>query len=216
MKRILVALALSLAIAGSLHAADDKLHTRARYRLHTGDTLLLQYRLSPELNQTAMVGPDGYLDLNVAGSVKVSGLTLQEAHDLIVQKASERMNQPELNLELKDFQHPYVMVAGQVYAPGKIEMREDMTALQAIMLAGGFRDSAKETKIVVFRRISQGSDMAEVRQLNLHRVHKTMQLEKDMALEPGDILYVPNNMLAQFSRIMRVPNFSTSTGFPIY
>ena len=95
-------------------------------------------------------------------------------------------------------------------------MREDMTALQAIMLAGGFRDSAKETKIVVFRRISQGSDMAEVRQLNLHRVHKTMQLEQDMALEPGDILYVPNNMLAQFSRIMRVPNFSTSTGFPIY
>ncbi len=164
MKRILVALALSLAIAGSLHAADDKLHTRARYR----------------------------------------------------QKASEHLNQPELNLELKDFQHPYVMVAGQVYTPGKIEMREDMTALQAIMLAGGFRDSAKETRIVVFRRISQGSDMAEVRQLNLHRVHKTMQLEQDMALEPGDILYVPNNMLTQFSRLMRVPNFSASTGFPIY
>lgn len=216
MKRIGLVLVLGLVMAGSLHAADEKLHTRERYRLHTGDSLLLEYRLSPELNQSVMVGPDGYIDLNVAGSVKVSGLTLQEAHDLIVQKASVRMNQPELNLELKDFQRPYVMVAGQVQAPGKIEMREDMTALQAVMLAGGFRETAKESKIVVFRRISQGSDMAEVRQLNLHRIHKTVQLEQDMVLEPGDILYVPNNALAQFSRIMRIPNFSTSSTVPMY
>jgi polysaccharide export outer membrane protein len=95
-------------------------------------------------------------------------------------------------------------------------MREDMTALQAVMLAGGFRDTAKESKIVVFRRISQGSDMAEVRQLNLHKIHKTIQLEKDMALEPGDILYVPNNALAKFSQIMRVPNFSSGAQVPIY
>jgi polysaccharide biosynthesis/export protein len=216
MKRIGAVLALGLVMVGTLYAADEKLHTRERYRLHTGDSLLLEYRLSPELNQTAMIAPDGYVDLNVAGSVKIAGLTLQEAHDLIVQRASERLNQPELKLELKDFQRPYVMVAGQVQSPGKIEMREDMTALQAVMLAGGFRDTAKESKIVVFRRISQGSDMAEVRQLNLHKIHKTIQLEKDMALEPGDILYVPNNTLAKFSQIMRVPNFSSGAQVPIY
>jgi polysaccharide export outer membrane protein len=216
MKRIGAVLALGLVMVGTLYAADEKLHTRERYRLHTGDSLLLEYRLSPELNQTAMIAPDGYVDLNVAGSVKIAGLTLQEAHDLIVQRASERLNQPELKLELKDFQRPYVMVAGQVQSPGKIEMREDMTALQAVMLAGGFRDTAKESKIVVFRRISQGSDMAEVRQLNLHKIHKTIQLEKDMALEPGDILYVPNNALAKFSQIMRVPNFSSGAQVPIY
>jgi polysaccharide export outer membrane protein len=216
MKRIGAVLALGLVMVGTLYAADEKLHTRERYRLHTGDSLLLEYRLSPELNQTAMIAPDGYVDLNVAGSVKIAGLTLQEAHDLIVQRASERLNQPELKLELKDFQRPYVMVAGQVQSPGKIEMREDMTALQAVMLAGGFRDTAKESKIVVFRRISQGSDMAEVRELNLHKIHKTIQLEKDMALEPGDILYVPNNALAKFSQIMRVPNFSSGAQVPIY
>jgi len=94
----------------------------------------------------SLSGPDGYVDLNAAGSVKVSGLTLQEAHDLIVQRSSARLNQPELNLQLKDFQRPYVMVAGQVYAPGKIEMREDMTALQAVMLAGGFRDSPRRPR----------------------------------------------------------------------
>ena len=204
-----------LLISSVLHA-DDKLHEHSQYRLHPGDTLSLDYRLSPELNQTATIGPDGFVDLSVAGTVKLSGLTLQQAHDLILQRDSVRLNAPELNLQLKDFQHPYVMVAGQVLIPGKIEMREDMTALQAIMLAGGFKDSARETKIVVFRRISGNSGMAEVMQLDLHRIHKTKQLEQDLSLEPGDIIYIPENMATQFSKFMRIPNFSASAGVPAF
>ena len=196
--------------------ADDKLHEHSQYRLHPGDTLSLDYRLSPELNQTATIGPDGFVDLTIAGTVKLAGLTVQQAHDLIIERDSLRLKEPELNLQLKDFQHPYVMVAGQVLLPGKIEMREDMTALQAIMLAGGFKDSARETKIVVFRRISGDSGMAEVTQLNLHRIHKTKQLEKDMSLEPGDIIYIPENMATQFSKFMRIPNFSASAGVPAF
>lgn len=195
---------------------DPKLHARERYHLHPGDSLVLDYRLSPELNQTVMIGPDGYVDLNVAGAVKLAGLTLTEAHDLIVQKASVRLNDPELNLELKDFQRLYVVVAGQVMNPTRLEMREDMTALQAIMLAGGFRDSAKESKIVLFRRLNSKDDMAEVHVLNLHRIHKTEQLEHDMALQAGDVLYVPENNATQFGKIMRIPNFSMSSGVPLY
>ena len=195
--------------------AATMLHPRERYRLHTGDSLTLAYRLSPELNQTVTVGPDGFVDLHVAGSVRLAGLTLTEAHDLIVQKDSERLNDPELDLELKDFQKPYVMVAGQVLNPSRIEMREDMTALQAVMLAGGFRDSAKETKVVVFRRLNSKTDMAEVRVLNLHRIKKTQQLEQDLSLDPGDIVYVPENNATQFGKIMRIPNFSMSSGVPL-
>jgi len=205
-----------LAAAAMGEAPDPQLHPRDRYHLHTGDTLLLEYRLSPELNQTVTVGPDGYVDLNVAGAVKLEGLTLAQAHDLIVQMDSKRLNAPELNLELKDFQRLYVVVAGQVVNPTRIEMREDMTALQAVMLAGGFRDSAKESKIVLFRRLNSKSDMAEVRVLNLHHIHKTKQLEQDIALQPGDVLYVPENTATQFGKIMRIPNFSMSSGVPVY
>ena len=196
--------------------AQQSLHARSQYHLHTGDVLSLDYRLSPELNQTVTIGPDGFVDLNVVGSTKIAGLTLQEAHDAIVKADSERLNDPELNLQLRDFQHPYVMVAGQVLSPARIEMRENMTALQAVMLAGGFKDSARETKIVVFRRLSADSDMAEVRQLNLHDIHRTKQLEHDLSLEPGDIIYVPENIATQFSKFMRIPNFSASTGIPAF
>src|ERR1700712_2100873 len=95
-----------IALISSVLYADDKLHEHSQYRLHPGDTLSLDYRLSPELNQTATIGPDGFVDLSVAGTVKLSGLTLQQAHDLILQRDSLRLNAPELNLQLKDFQHP--------------------------------------------------------------------------------------------------------------
>ncbi|ADW71512.1 polysaccharide biosynthesis/export family protein [Granulicella tundricola] len=214
--RIATFFAVAGLLLSSVMHADDKLHEHSQYHLHPGDTLSLDYRLSPELNQTATIGPDGFVDLSLAGTLKLSGLTLQQAHDLIVERDSARLNAPELNLQLKDFQHPYVMVAGQVLIPGKIEMREDMTALQAVMLAGGFKDSARETKVVVFRRISGNSGMAEVLQLNLHRIHKTKQLEQDLSLEPGDIIYIPENMATQFSKFMRIPNFSASAGVPAF
>jgi polysaccharide biosynthesis/export protein len=210
----LVVVMLSAALMAE--APDPQLHERDRYHLHAGDALVLEYRLSPELNQTVTIGPDGYVDLNVAGAVKLQGLTLPQAHDLIVQLDSARLKAPELNLELKDFQRLYVVVAGQVMNPMRIEMREDMTALQAVMMAGGFRDSAKESQIVLYRRLNAKSDMAEVHILNLHRIHKTAQLEHDMALEPGDVLYVPENTATQIGKITRIPNFSMSSGVPLY
>lgn len=207
---------LLLAASAAGEVSSPQLQQRDRYHLHTGDTLLLQYRLSPELNQTVTIGPDGYVDLNVAGAVKLAGLTLTQAHDLIVQQDSARLNAPELNIELKDFQRLYVVVAGQVVNPTRIEMREDMTALQAVMLAGGFRDSARESRVVLFRRLNSKSDLAEVRVLNLHNIHKTGQLERDIALQPGDVLYVPENAATQFGKIMRIPNFSVASGVPLY
>lgn len=184
--------------------ADDQLHQRPRYTLHTGDELSLEYRYTPEFNQTVTVQPDGYINLNIIGNIKVDGLTVSEVHDQIVTLASSRLNHPELNITLKDFQHPYVVVAGEVTTPGKFELREDTTALQAVMLAGGFKDSARDTKVFLFRRIN--GDMAEVRQLNLHNIKKTSDLERDSELQPGDMLLVTRNKMEHVSRFMKASN----------
>jgi len=188
--------------------ADDQLHARPRYTLHIGDTLDLSYRLTPEFNQSITIEPDGYAHLNVAGDLKLEGLTVEQAHDLIVQKDEVRLNQPELNVVLSNFQKPYVVVGGAVAQPGKIELRENLTALQAVLLAGGFAETARDTRVVVFRHIN--ADEGEVHVLNLHNIYKTPQLEKDMQLEAGDMILVPVNRLEHFSRYMRTFAFSSS------
>jgi polysaccharide biosynthesis/export protein len=184
--------------------ADDHLHQRPRYLLHAGDVITLNYRYTPEFDQTVTIQPDGYVTLQVVGSIKVAGLTLDQAHDEIISKEADRLNHPELEIVLKDFEHPFIVVAGEVAKPGKFELREDTTAMQAIMLAGGFKDSARDTKVMLFRRINQQT--AEVRQLDLHNIRNTSELERDTALEPGDMLLVTRNKLDHFSHFMKATN----------
>jgi len=184
--------------------AAQQLRLRPRYTLRPGDVVELQYQYTAELNQTVTLLPDGYVNLNLVGDLKISGLTLEQAHDLILSKLRTRLNEPELNLILRDFQRPYIEVAGEVQKPGKIELRETTTALQAILESGGFLPSAQSGQVLLFRTIN--SDTAEIRVLNLTGIRKTSELERDAQLEPGDMLLVPRNKIERISRYVKLLN----------
>jgi polysaccharide biosynthesis/export protein len=201
--RLLLALFMMVITATSL-PADEKLHHRERYTLRSGDVIELQYRYTPELNQTVTVLPDGYVNLNLVGELRVSDLTLTQAHDLILEKARARLNEPELNLVLKEFQKPYVVVAGEVAKPGRFDLRENTTAMQAILLSGGFSQGAQTGQVLLFRKINEAD--AEVRVLNLSKLRKTADLERDIQLKSGDMLYVPRDKVEKIARFVKLAN----------
>jgi polysaccharide export outer membrane protein len=203
MKRFLVILAGAMLAVG-LARADEQLHLRPVYTLHTGDVIALNYRYTPEFNQTVTVQPDGSVNLNIVGDVQVEGKSVDQVRKRVVALASARLNHPELSISLVHFQAPSVVVAGEVDRPGKYNLNESTTALQAIMLAGGFKDSARDTKVYLFRRIN--ADDAEVRKLNLHNIKNQADLERDTELEPGDMLLVTRNRMEHLSRFMKATN----------
>jgi len=176
--------------------------TEERYRLQPGDVLDVHYRYSPEFNQTVTIQPDGYVSMEIGGDFKIVGLSVEQARQLILRRASERLRDPEATVILKEFQRPYFVVAGEVSQPGKIEMRERVTALQAIMLAGGFKEGAKANQVIVFRKIN--SDMAEVKTLDLKNIRRTSDLENDLNLLPGDMVFVPRDRITKIERFMRL------------
>jgi polysaccharide export outer membrane protein len=176
--------------------------TPDRYRLQPGDVLEVQYRYSPEFNQTVTVQPDGYVTLEIGGDLKVAGFTIEQARQVILKQASARLQDPVATIVLKEFQKPYFVVAGEVAQPGKIEMRERVTAIQAIMLAGGMKEAANSSQVVVFRKIN--SDTAEVKVLNLKSIRKTGDLENDLTLQPGDMVFVPRDKISKIERFMRL------------
>jgi polysaccharide export outer membrane protein len=179
----------------------------ARYTLHPGDVLDIQYRYTPEFNQTVTVQPDGFISLEIGGDVKVSGRNLEQVRNVILTKARTRLASPELIVVLKEFQKPYVVVAGEVAQPGKLEMREQLTALQAVLLAGGFKDSAKSSQILVFRKLN--ADTAEVKVLNFKDLKRTSDLENDLTLQAGDMILVPRNRLSKIERYVRIASLAT-------
>ena len=176
--------------------------TEERYRLQPGDVLEVQFRYSPEFNQTVTVQPDGYVSLEIGGDIKVAGMTIEQTRLAILKKASARLQDPVATVILKEFQKPYFVVAGEVTTPGKIEMRERVTAIQAIMLAGGLKEGAKASQVVVFRKLN--SDLAEVKVLNLKSIRRTSDLENDLTLQAGDMVFVPRDKITKIERFMRL------------
>lgn len=206
--RLLLAFAISLLFLPIAARAQDQRPPRLttvtedRYHLQPGDVLEVQFRYSPEFNQTVTVQPDGYISLEITGDIKVAGFTIEQTRLAVLRQASKRLQDPVAAIVLKEFQRPYFVVAGEVSQPGKIEMRERVTAVQAIMLAGGMKETAKSSQVVVFRKIN--SDMAEVKVLNLKNIRRTSDLENDLTLQPGDMVFVPRDKISKIERFMKL------------
>src|SRR5260370_40954428 len=140
--------------------------TEERYRLQPGDVIEVQFRYSPEFNQTVTVQPDGYISLEIGGDLKVAGLTVEDTRRMILRKAGARLQDPRATVLLKEFQNPYFVGAREVTQPGKIEMRERVTAIQAIMIAGGMKEGGRSSQGIAFRKINSDMAAGKVHDLN--------------------------------------------------
>jgi polysaccharide export outer membrane protein len=173
-----------------------------RYRLQPSDVVELQYRYTPEYNQSFTIQPDGFAELQLLGAVKLQGLTLEEARAVILKAAAARLRDPEISLILKDFVKPYFVVAGEVEHPGRYEMRGPVTGIQAIAMAGGFKNSAKHSQVILYRRVSPESARAQL--LNLKQ---TMQHpDEDVDLRSGDLLVIHQNRVSKIERFVKWGN----------
>jgi len=187
------------------------LKARPTYQVQPGDVIQLTYRYTPEYNEQVTVQPDGYVYLQTCGQVNLGNLTVEQAIESIKQKAASHLNDPELNLTLKQFHRPYVVVAGEVNKPGRYDLQDETTALQAVLQAGGMSQNARSSQVVVFRKIN--SEQAEVRVLDLHSIRSTKDLEHDTVLQSGDMLLVPRSRFSTFERIVKLSNLGAY--FPI-
>ncbi len=110
------------------------------------------------------------------------------------------LHDPVINVELKDFEKPYFIVGGEVGHPGKFDLRGDTSVAQAVAIAGGLRDSAKHSQILLFHRVPDG--WMQVKKVNLKKMLKEANLEEDAHLQAGDFLFVPKNAFSKIERFI--------------
>jgi len=170
-------------------------HRNERYRLRPTDVIAVAFTLTDMFNQTVAIQPDGFISLRAVGDLKVADLTLPEATKVIRTAYVTIVSPQEIVVELKDFEKPYFIVGGEVGSPGKFDLRGDTTVTQAIAIAGGFRDSAKHSQVLLFRRISE--EWAEAKKLDIKRMLQAGNLAEDPHLRPGDMLFVPKNVISK-------------------
>lgn len=166
-----------------------------RYSLRAGDVLEIGFPFSPEFNQTVTVQPDGFITVKGVGDRQVSGLTTPETVELLRAAFAGILHEPVITVELKEFERPYFIATGEIGNPGKYEIRGEVTAAQAIGIAGGFKPSAKHSQVLLFRQTSE--EWVEVKELNLKKMLNAGDLREDVSLRPGDMLFVPQNRISK-------------------
>ncbi len=185
-------------------AAPQLQNRYPRYKISAGDSFDVNFELSPEFNQTVTVQPDGFITMRGVGDMHVVGQTVPELTATLKKAYSPILNDPQISVVLKDFEKPYFIADGQVGRPGKYDLRGDVTVTEAVAIAGGFRDSAKHSQVLLFRRVSD--EWVEAKIINVKKMMKTGNLHEDMYLHPGDMIVVPKNTISKIERF--IPNAS--------
>ena len=124
-----------------------------RVALMPGDLLEIKFFYTPELNESQQIRADGRISLQLVGDVTAAGLNPAQLKKVLEKKFTGLIDRPSVVVIPREMQHRKVYVSGSVQDPGVFDLYYNMTALSAIMEAGGFNpEEAELSNIIVLRR----------------------------------------------------------------
>jgi protein involved in polysaccharide export with SLBB domain len=164
------------------------------YKIQVGDQLDIKFFYNAELNEQVIVRPDGRISLQLVQEIVAAGLTPSELMKVIVEKYSAELKKPEVTVIVRSFGAQKIYVDGEVNKPGMVPILGLMTALQAISQAGGMKESAQVSEVLIIRRGAGNRPMAFP--VNLDKALDGTDMSQDIALAPFDIVYVPRSAIA--------------------
>jgi polysaccharide export outer membrane protein len=167
-------------------AAVEQAH-KELITLREGDTVRISFPGSSNLDTTQQIRRDGRITMPLVGEVDVAGETPEELKDKMVKLYESQISSKEVTVTVVSSAFP-VFVTGSVVRPGKILSDHPITALEAIMEAGGFDYTTADLKSV--RVIRQKTNTVEHFTLNLKGVMNGNDTHQ-FYLQPSDIVYVP-------------------------
>lgn len=164
------------------------------YRLYPGDVLDVAAPSAPELARTVTVQPDGRINLPLIRPVMAADRSVLQLEAELAQAYASQLVSPRIDVDVKTATPLRVFVGGEVGKPGIYDMPGDITAVQAVIMAGGFTTSAKDKSVVIIRRGVDGRPM--MRHANLHNAIFQAAGTDQVPLRRFDIIYVPRTGVA--------------------
>ncbi len=164
------------------------------YRFAPGDKVRVRFLMTPELDETTVVAPDGTLALR-GGRVGAAGLTPEQLDGAVATAMRRILTHPVVTTSDDDPQTATVFVGGSVKKGGVYPINGRRGALEAVLLAGGFDNEARMDEVVLIRRSPQNRPMLRTVDLQGFVNHGTAA--GDVPLYPGDIVFVPRNRVSE-------------------
>jgi polysaccharide export outer membrane protein len=206
--RPIIALAIAaLCAMAAAGFAQEQVPARfvADYKIGPNDYLEIKVAQGEMFNTLARVTEDGKITINYVGEVIVEKLTIRELEKKLAQLLIDKhlMQNPQVQVTVKDFQGNLVSVQGAVKEPGFVQLIGRQTLMQVISKAGGItRDYGRE--ILIIRYLPDGTSNA------LHIPTGDLfvkgETKFDVFLQPGDIVNVQVDRTVQIYVMGQVRN----------
>jgi polysaccharide export outer membrane protein len=153
------------------------------------DVLAINVWKEPDISRAIPVRSDGRISLPLVGEVQAAGQTPAKLEVEIAGKLKNYIAEPEVTVMVQQINSQKFNVLGQVMRPGSFPLANSPTVLDAIALAGGFRDFAKQKSIYVLRQKEDGGQVRLA--FNYKGVIKGIHPEQNVKLQPRDTVVVP-------------------------
>lgn len=176
----------ALAAAQAQPAAQaPRSETSVVYTIGPADVLQIIVWREPELTRDVTVRFDGMITIPLLGDVSAAGKTPGEVAAALTKGLERFIQSPRVTVGVAQAMSARFYVVGQVTRPGDFPLSGRTTVLQALALAGGFRDFAKTDQIILVRQ-----DQTVV-PVNYKRLADGKETSQNVVLRPGDTLVVP-------------------------
>jgi polysaccharide export outer membrane protein len=157
------------------------------YRIGPEDVVSVAVWDNKELTMDVTVRPDGKISLPLIKDVQAAGLTPAELASAITGKLGVYIRDPQVTVIVAQIMAPKIFVIGNVLKPGNYAMKQEMTVLQALSLAGGFTTFASPRNIKLLRN---NGGKQEIRRINYYKMVDESGVD-NYILKPGDTIVVP-------------------------
>jgi polysaccharide biosynthesis/export protein PslD len=172
------------------------------YRVGPGDGLKVEFYYNEELNRGVLVRPDGYMSLPLIEDVRVADETLSEIRKSLADRYAGILKKPGILVTLENPGSFKVFVGGEVSNPGIFALGDGVTALRAIALAGGAKQTAGLASVMVIR--DQGTREPQYLLVNLKDSVARLDGRQDIRLRPKDMVFVPKSTIASIDEFVEL------------
>jgi polysaccharide export outer membrane protein len=176
-----------LGCAGMARATPGEV-APAGYRIGPEDVLQISVFSNEALSRTVPVRPDGMISLPLLNDVKAAGLTPMELRESLMKRLVEFMPSPEIAVIVTEVRSFVISVIGQVAKPGRYDLKGAATIVDALAMAGGFKEFANRSRVVVLRK--EGGAQRRLA-FDYDKLGDPKTPQENLALRPGDIVMVP-------------------------
>jgi len=159
------------------------------YVIGNDDVLAINVWKEPDISRSVPVRSDGNISLPLVGEVRAAGHTPHQLEAEIASKLKSYISEPEVTVIVQEIKSQKFNVLGMVTRPGAYPLTNSMTVLDAIALAGGFRDFAKQKSIYILRENPDGTQ-AHL-DFNYKEVVKGKNPTQNVKLQPRDTIVIP-------------------------